>query len=82
MAHFVDDKIQVTPKPVITPGLRYEVAWPYRETHGRMSALDLRLPNPGAGDLRGAYVFGANKIVPRLDLRESGPRLGLAYNGT
>lgn len=79
MAYFVDDKIQVSPKLVITPGLRYEVAWPYRETHGRMSALDLNLPNPGAGNLPGAYAFGASKIVPRLDLREWGPRLGVAY---
>jgi len=79
MAYFVDDKIQVTPKLVITPGLRYEVAWPYRETHGRMSALDLHLANPGAGGLPGAYVFGEKKIEPVLDLREWGPRLGLAY---
>lgn len=79
MAYFIDDKIQITPKLVITPGLRYEVAWPYRETHGRMSALDLHLANPGAGGLPGAYVFGASKIVPPVDLREWGPRLGIAY---
>jgi hypothetical protein len=79
MAYFVDDKIQLTPKLVITPSLRYEVAWPYRETHGHMSGLDLNLPNPGAGGLPGAYVFGANKLVPRLDLKEWGPRLGIAY---
>jgi len=79
MAYFFDDKIQVTPKLVITPGLRYEVAWPYRETHGRMSALDLHLANPGAGGLPGAYVFGAGKIEPALDMKEWGPRLGIAY---
>ncbi len=79
MAYFVDDKIQLTPKLVITPGLRYEVAWPYRETNGRMSALDLHLANPGAGGLPGAYVFGADKIIPALDLREWGPRVGIAY---
>jgi len=79
MALFIDDKIQVTPKLVITPGVRYEVAWPYREIHGRMSALDLHLANAGAGGLPGAYVYGASKILPRLDLREWGPRLGIAY---
>lgn len=79
MAFFVDDKIQVTPKLVISPGLRYEVPWPYRETHGRMSALDLGLSNAGAGGIPGAYVFGANKVAPPLDLKEWGPRLGVAY---
>jgi hypothetical protein len=78
LAFFVDDKIQVSPKLTLTLGLRYDIPWAYRDNK-RFSGIDLALPNPGAGNRPGAYVFGAEKLAPPIDWGEWGPRVGLAY---
>ncbi|PYV88755.1 MAG: hypothetical protein DMG05_15025, partial [Acidobacteria bacterium] len=79
LAFFVDDKIQMSPKLTLTLGLRYDVPWAYRDNE-RMSGIDLNLPNPGAGNRPGAYIFGADKIAAPIDWKEFGPRIGLAYS--
>ena len=79
---FIEDKIQVTPKLTFSPGLRYDLSWPFRIMSGQMSSLDLTEPNPGAGFIPGALAFGVNNVVPPLDTSEWGPRVGLAYRLT
>ena len=80
MAWYVEDKIQITPKFTASLGLRYEIARPVREAGNVMSAMDLRLANPAAGGIPGAYVFGNDPIVPATDMTNWGPRIGLAYS--
>jgi len=79
LAFFASDKIQMTPKLTLDIGLRYDIPWAYRD-NARFSGVDLNLPNPGAGNRRGAYVFGAEALAPPIDWTEWGPRLGLAYS--
>ncbi len=80
LALFVDDKVQLSPKFTLNVGLRYELPWPYRDSEPlRMAAIDPRLPNPAAGGRPGAYVFGNDRVVSRLDKTEFGPRIGLSY---
>ena len=79
LAFFVSDKIQVSPRLTLDVGLRYDIPWAYRD-NVRFSGVDLNLPNPGAGNRRGAYVFGAEALAPPIDWTEWGPRLGLAYS--
>ena len=79
-AWYVEDKIQITPKFTASLGLRYEIARPVREAGNIMSAMDLRLANPAAGGIPGAYVFGNDPIVPATDMTNWGPRVGLAYS--
>ena len=73
------DKIQVTPKLLLDIGLRWEVAETFRDNEQGMSAMNPNIPNPAAGGLPGAYVFGNARIIPPLDLREFGPRIGITY---
>lgn len=79
LAFFASDKIQLTPKFTLDLGLRYDIPWAYRDNK-RFSGIDLNLPNPGAGNRPGAYVFGAQSLAPPIDWSEWGPRIGLAYS--
>ena len=76
---YAQDKIQMSPKLLFDIGLRWEVPETFRDNEQGDSAIDLNLPNPGAGGLLGAYVFGNSRVIPPLDLREFGPRLGATY---
>jgi hypothetical protein len=78
-ALYGQDKIQVNPRLLLDLGLRWEVAEPFRDNEEGDSAINLALPNPAAGGLPGAYVFGNSRVIPPLDLREFGPRLGATY---
>jgi hypothetical protein len=79
LAMFAEDKFQVTPKLTLSLGLRYEIPWAIREADSRIAIVDLNLPNPAAGGLPGAYVYGNDAVRPPLNLRDFGPRVGLAY---
>ncbi|PYV92227.1 MAG: hypothetical protein DMG05_05275 [Acidobacteria bacterium] len=79
LAFFGGDTIQVNPKLTLSLGLRYELAWPQRDLNDLISGLSLTLPNPGAGNRPGAYVFGKDFVLPAIDKTELGPRLGLAW---
>jgi hypothetical protein len=54
---FAQDEFKVTPKLTLSYGIRFEVPLPLSEAHDRLSALDLHLPNPGAGGRPGALAF-------------------------
>lgn len=79
LALFVDDKIQLTPKLTMSLGLRWELPFPVNAANGRIASVDLSLPNPSAGGLPGAHVFGNEAVAPPLKFNQWGPRFGLAY---
>ncbi len=82
---FFQDEIKLTPKLTMNAGFRVEVPIPVHESYDRLSALDLKLPNPGAGGIPGASgLCGKGRVEPGLPLlhRRSDrycARLGLAY---
>ncbi|MDQ2901682.1 MAG: TonB-dependent receptor, partial [Acidobacteriota bacterium] len=84
-----DDSYKVSPKLTIDLGLRYEIQVPTSDPLGRISYLDPSLPNPGAGNLPGAYIFGGNgpgrKGFNRffdIHYGNLAPRAGFAYSIT
>ena len=86
LAFFASDDWKVNPKLTLNLGLRYDMPIPVTEAHDRMSYVDPTLPNPGAGNLPGAYVFegsGAGRLggsSPQSIFKKAfGPRVGLAY---
>ncbi len=74
--YFMDDW-KATPKLTINMGLRWEVIPGLWEVTGRMSEVDLNLPNPAAEGRLGAIKFGG----PFQDTNwtQIGPRIGFAY---
>ena len=57
---FIDDTYKITPRLTLNAGLRYEIQTPSADPLGRLSYMDPNVPNPGAGNLPGAYVFGGS----------------------
>ena len=76
-ALYVMDDWKVTPRLTVNIGLRWEIIPPLYEVTNRMSEVSLSVPNPGAGNLPGALIFGG----PFNDtyFGELGPRFGIAY---
>lgn len=86
MAGFVTDDWKMTPKLTANLGFRYEITLPTVEAHNQLSYFDANLPNPGAGNLLGAYAFAGDgpgrtgQSTPQTTfLKALGPRIGLAY---
>ena len=86
---FIDDTYKVTPKFTLNIGLRWEVQVPTSDPLGRISYMDPSLPNPGAGNLPGSYVFGGNgpgrlEFERFFDIHFTNfaPRVGFAYSAT
>lgn len=81
---FIQDDWKVTPYLTLNLGLRWDVDVPRVESHNDTSNLSLTTPNPGAGGLPGAMVFGntcnCNSRWADLKWHDLGPRLGFAYN--
>lgn len=79
-ALYAMDDWKITPRLTVNVGLRWEIIPPFFERTGRLSYIDLNLPNPGADNAPGALAFG--KTPSTTYWREIGPRLGFAYQAT
>jgi hypothetical protein len=86
-AFFGSDDWKINNKLTVNLGLRYDTPIPVTEAQNRMSYVDPTLPNPGAGDLPGAYAFegsGSGRLggsSPQSIFKKAlGPRVGLAYS--
>jgi hypothetical protein len=78
-ALYVMDDWKITPKLTLNAGLRWEIITPFYEVTGRMSEVDLTVPNPEAGNRPGALVAANGGRFSDTYWKEFGPRLGLAY---
>lgn len=74
---YVSDDWKLTPRLTINYGLRWGIIPPLLERTGRMSEVDLTVPNPGADNHLGALVFRSQ--VNDTYWKQIGPRFGLAY---
>lgn len=86
IAGFVTDDWKVNQKFTANLGLRYELTLPTVEAHNQLSYMDPTLPNPGAGNLPGAYAFAGTgpgrtgQRTPQTTFAKGfGPRVGFAY---
>ena len=82
---FFQDDVKLTPKLTMNAGFRVERPVTVHEQYDRLSALDLRMPNPGAGGIPGALAFagegpgrtGSSHFAAiQTDIA---PRLGFSY---
>ncbi|MBI3682239.1 MAG: TonB-dependent receptor [Acidobacteria bacterium] len=83
---FLDDTYKITPKLTLNMGLRYEIQAPSSDPLGRLSYMDPSVPNPGAGNLPGAYVVGGSGPGRQgwtrffdIQYKNFAPRFGFAY---
>lgn len=79
-ATYVQDDFKLRRNLTLNLGLRYDVDNPRRESHDSQSSLDLRIPNPGAGGLPGALLFGKASNQGKTYYKDIGPRIGFAYS--
>ena len=83
---YIDDTFKVSKKLTVDIGLRYEIQVPTSDVLGRISYMNPALPNPGAGNLPGAEVFGNNGTGQNqffnTQYKNFGPRAGFAYSIT
>ncbi|MGH9396916.1 MAG: TonB-dependent receptor domain-containing protein [Terriglobia bacterium] len=85
-AVYAQDSFKIRPKLTLNYGLRYDFDVPATESHNRFSDVDPTLPNPGAGNIPGAYTYfgsgpGRNgKTRPQnIYTKDFAPRVGFAY---
>jgi len=81
------DSYKFSARLTLNYGLRYDLDLPATEAFNRFSAVDPTLPNPGAGNILGAYTYfgtgtGRNgRKRPQDTYRKAfGPRVGFAYS--
>ena len=89
---YVNDSFRMTPKLTINAGLRWERPGSYTETHGRLSALLLELPQPAVSAALGRTVTGGLGLInspqyphknwQQQSLKLFSPRVGFAYSPT
>lgn len=83
---YFDDTYKLSTKLTLDLGLRYEIQVPTSDPLGRISYLNPSIPNPGAGNLPGAEVFGNNGTGQNqffnTQYKNFGPRAGFAYSLT
>ena len=85
-AIYAQDTYRILRKLTLNYGLRYDTNIPASEAFDRFSAVDPTLPNPGAGNILGAYTYfgkGAGRngqTRPQNTYHKAfGPRVGFAY---
>ncbi len=85
-AFYAQDDFRITSRLTINYGLRYDLHRPLTEKYFRISSFVADLPNPAAGNIPGALGFlgfGAGHVGRKswldTDMKDFGPRLGLAY---
>jgi hypothetical protein len=83
---YAQDSYKLRPRLTLNYGLRYDIDLPATEAFDRFSAVDPTLPNPGAGNILGAYTYfgtgtGRNgRKRPQDTYKKAfGPRVGFAY---
>src|SRR6266446_1289152 len=84
---FAQDSYKLTSRLTLNYGLRYDLDIPATEAFNRFSAVDPTLPNPGVGNILGAYTYfgtgtGRNGRKRPQDVyrKAIGPRVGFAYS--
>jgi len=84
---YAQDSYKLRPRLTLNYGLRYDIDLPATEAFNRFSAVDPTLPNPGAGNIPGAYTYfgtgtGRNgRKRPQDTYKKAfGPRVGFAYS--
>jgi hypothetical protein len=84
-ALFAQDEWRATKNLTVSYGLRWDYSSPMYEVNDYLTSFDPNIPNPGAGNLRGALAYagtGAGKIGGQFQdawHKGFGPRLGIAY---
>ncbi len=86
-ALYAQDSYRYNSRLVLNYGLRYDTDLPATEAFDRFSMVDPTLPNPGAGNILGAYTYygsgtGRNGLTrPQNTYHKAfGPRVGFAYS--
>jgi Carboxypeptidase regulatory-like domain/TonB dependent receptor len=86
-AMYAQDSYRFSPKLTLNYGLRWDIDIPATEAFDRFSMVDPTLPNPGAGNILGAYTYfgtgpGRNGRTRPGDMyyKAFGPRVGFAYS--
>ncbi|HLH03064.1 MAG TPA: TonB-dependent receptor [Bryobacteraceae bacterium] len=82
---FAQDDWKVSPHFTLNYGLRWDLDVPRKESHNDTSNFDPTAPNPAAGNLPGAMVYGnlcsgCNPKWADTKYHDFGPRFGFAYN--
>ena len=81
---YAQDDWKISRKLTVNYGLRWDFQIPAYEPGGLISAVNLHLPNAGAGNLPGAYVFGKGQTgqtsFGHTWYGAWAPRLGIAYS--